>query len=98
MAIREGEVRAQAEKRGAPTGLGTASPAAGGDGAGQGTESGTKVLYPPGIKLFGEAKRTRDRLIADEVRKHVDSETGRLRAEDAARVYREVASLFGLSA
>jgi hypothetical protein len=32
------------------------------------------------------------------VRKRVDPETGRLRAEDAARVYREVADLFGLSA
>src|SRR5919198_1551581 len=55
------------------------------------------VLYPPGIKLFGEEKRRRDQQIVAEVRKHVDPTTGRLRADDAQRVYQEVGRRFGLA-
>jgi hypothetical protein len=58
----------------------------------------TDVLYPPGIKLFGDEKRRRDREIAEEVRRHVDPTTGRLRAADAQQVYHDVGRRYGLSA
>jgi len=54
--------------------------------------------YPPGIKLFGEEKRRRDREIADEVVKHVDPDTGRLPAAVAQKVYHDIGRIFGLSA
>jgi hypothetical protein len=56
-----------------------------------------EVLYPPGIKLFGEEKRRRDREIAETVRRHVDPTTGRLPASIAQQVYHDVGHRFGLS-
>lgn len=84
----------QSMEPGAPS-TGTAE--TGGSEAPAASDREAEVLYPPGIKLFGEEKRRRDREIADEVRNHIDPTTGRLPASIAQQVYADVGHRYGLS-